>query len=79
MLQALGDIKRLSMSIRQLQLENCDAIVQMGYDLSELIQMPKGLGSCYPLCSLRSVRDKLLVSTIIFFFTKSNLFYKYFF
>ncbi|XP_034238891.1 sphingomyelin synthase-related protein 1 isoform X2 [Thrips palmi] len=59
-IRALGDMKRLSMSIRQLQLENCDAIVQMGYDLSELIQMPKGLGSCYPLCSLRSVRDRLI-------------------
>lgn len=54
------------MSIRQLQLENCEAISQMGYDLSELIQMPKGLGSCYPMCSFRSVRDKLIVSINLF-------------
>lgn len=72
MLQALGDIKRLSMSVRQLQLENCEAIGQMGYDLSELIQMPKGLGSCYPLCSLRSVRDKFIVC--IYQFSKTQFY-----
>ncbi|KAE8750315.1 hypothetical protein FOCC_FOCC002875 [Frankliniella occidentalis] len=59
-IQALGDLKRLSLSIRQLQLEHSNAIVQMGYDLSELFQFPKGTTGCYPLCSLRSIKERLI-------------------
>ncbi|KAJ1528540.1 hypothetical protein ONE63_006946 [Megalurothrips usitatus] len=59
-IRALGDLKRLSLSIRQLQIEHSDAIAQMGYDLDEILQTPKGTSGCYRMCSHGSVKDRLL-------------------
>lgn len=73
--QALGDVKRLSLSIRQLQIEHCDVIAQMGFDLSELIHIPRGVKGCYPVCSLNSIKHSLIVS-IKHFFQTSLLLYK---